>query len=306
MVRTSPLGRSVHPQYTRIYWAFKGDAGCIHIEEIPKRKSRGVRGPHSNSRWGYCNTPDAVHSVIQSLRDQDSNEILPQNIPIVQTLSSWRDKLVKGDSDVVDYRMYHNSQRAGSTTEDDLGFPAMQHILLQTEESIHSLISVRNMLGRIKPQTRETMSRTNWINEAQSANDLSRLRSCLVHFEVMIHDLQTEPDISIGVEKDPEKDGDASDGDRDSSDDRESINCCFSRDAQDKEMRTALWTSWEERQEWIRFVEQVSSVSWVAMGFLSLMENCSKFSVLSWGKANDTRRPKRMAAKRRQERLTRA
>ncbi len=297
MVRTLPLGSSVHPQYTRIYWAFKGDEGRIHIEEIPKRKNRGIRGPHSNSRWGYCNTPEAVNSVIESLRDQDANEILPRNVPIVQTLSSWRAKLVKGDYDVVDYRMYHNSQRAESTSEDGLGLPAMQHILLQAEDSIHSLISVRNMLERIKPQTRETMSRTNWIKEAQSANGLSRLRNCLVHFEAMIHGLQTEPDVSTKVEKYPEKDGDVSVDDRDS-DDCESIDSYSSRDAQNKGVRTVLWTSWEERQEWVRFVEQASSVSWVAMGFLLLMENCSKFSVLSWGKANDTCRPKRMAAHR--------
>ncbi len=238
-----------------------------------------------------------MNSVIESLRDQDANEILPRNIPIVQTLSSWRDKLVKGDYDVVDYRMYHNSHRAESTSEDDLGLPAMQQILLQTEESIHSLISVRNMLERIKPQTRETISRTNWIKEAQSANDLSRLRNCLVHFEAMIHGLQTEPDLSTDVEKDPEKDGDVSDDDR-GSDERESINSYSSRDAQNKGIRTVLWISWEERQEWIHFVKQASSISWVAMGFLLLMENCSKFSVLSWGKANNTCRPKRMAAQR--------
>ncbi len=181
----------------------------------------------------------------------------------------------------------------------------MQHILLQTEESIHSVVSVRNMLDRIKPQTRDAMSRSNWVKEVQLANDLSRLRNCLVHLEGMMHALQTEPDVEKSVEKDPEKDGNVLDEDGDG-DERVSINSYSSRDAVNKEIRNTLWTSLEERHEWIHCVEKASSVSWIAMELLSLMESCSKFSVLSCGKANGTCRPKRMAAQRVSERLTQA
>ncbi len=275
----------------------------MHIEEIPKRKSRGVRGPHSDSRWGYCNTPEAMDSVIESLCGKDANETPTRNELLVQDLSGLRDKLVKSDRDAIDCRMYHNSRLAESADEDELGLPAMQRIILQAEESIHSMISVRNILERIKPQTRETMSRANWVKEAQSAKDLERLRNCLVHFEEMIHCLQTEPDVTIEAEKGPpEKDGDASD-EGGVSDEMESMNSYSSRDAQNKGMRNVLWTCREERQEWISFVEQASSLSWLAMGLLCLMETCSKFHVLSWGKANGTCRPKRMAAQRVSERL---